>query len=115
MILGLLAVLNGMVMAGPPLPRSFGYVLQAEGLNSSRAEVVRRLAECGRDGLILDIAVDGSEDGRWTGAEVELIRAGKPGRKVLAYLSIGTDRNLKTLGRSVKAVEQGMEENHGIR
>lgn len=84
-----LLVLGGGARGETPPPQSLGYVLQAEGLGPTRADVVRRLAECGRDCLILDVAFDGSEDGRWSGDEVESIRAGKPGRKVLAYLSIG--------------------------
>ncbi len=84
-----LLVLGGGARAETPPLKSLGYVLQAEGLGASRADVVRRLAECGWDGLILDVEFDGSEGGRWTRDEVETIRAGKPGRKVLAYLSIG--------------------------
>ena len=83
-----LLVLGGRTMAAPP-PRSLGYVLQAEGLGTTRADVVRRLAECGRDCLILDVAFDGSEDGRWSGDEVRAVQAGNQGRKVLAYVSIG--------------------------
>ena len=89
MVMGLLAVLNGMALAATPSLQSFGYVLQAEGLDSSRVGVVRRLAEYGRDWIILDVAFDGSDNGRWTASELNTIQEGKTGRKVLAYLSIG--------------------------
>jgi len=70
-------------------PRSLAYVLQAEGLGSSRQEAVRRLGECGRDWIVIDTSFSGDADGRWTAADIKAIRAGQPGRKVLAYLSIG--------------------------
>lgn len=69
-------------------PQSFAYVLQADRLAADRAGVVRRLAECGRDWLVLD-AVFSTDDGPWTSAELQSIRAGKPGRRVMAYVSIG--------------------------
>lgn len=74
--------------AAPP-PRSFAYVLQAEGLANSRTAVEQKLAGCGRDWIVLDTSFTGGDDGRWTAAEIETIRAGQPDRKVLAYLSIG--------------------------
>lgn len=78
--------------AGPAAavaPRSFAYVLQAEALAGSRAEAVRHLAECGRDWIVLDAFFDGGENGAYTPQEIELIRRGRAGRRVLAYLSIG--------------------------
>ena len=74
--------------ASPPAPKSMAYVLQASGLAADRAAVVRRLAECGRDWVVLD-AVYSTDDGPWTPEEIQAIRAGKPGRRVLAYVSIG--------------------------
>ena len=70
-------------------PRSLAYVLQAERLGVTRAESVRRLEACGRDWIVVDPSFDGSSNGTWTAGEIRTIRAGQPGRKVLAYLSIG--------------------------
>lgn len=70
-------------------PLSFAYVLQAEGVSKSRAKAVSALASCGRDLVVLDIAYDGAEDGLWKAEEIEAIRKGKAGRKVVAYISIG--------------------------
>ena len=89
MCLGGLVFLGGIAGAQSISSPSLGYVLQAEGLESSRAGGVRRLAECGRDWIILDAAFDGNDNGRWTASELKTIREGKTGRKVLAYLSIG--------------------------
>jgi cysteinyl-tRNA synthetase, unknown class len=86
-----LALLCGQVCAetaSPPAPKSMAYVLQASGLAADRPAVVRRLAECGRDWVVLD-AVYSTDDGPWTPEEIQAIRAGKPGRRVLAYVSIG--------------------------
>lgn len=69
--------------------RKLGYVLQAESLGMSRAEVVATLANCDRDWLVLDASFDSETDGRWTADEIATIRAGRPGRRVIAYLSIG--------------------------
>ncbi len=76
------------VSPAPP-PASFAYVLQADGLAKSREKVVATLAGCGRDWMVLDASFDGAADGRWTSDEIKTIRAGKAGRQVLAYLSIG--------------------------
>jgi cysteinyl-tRNA synthetase len=70
-------------------PLSIAYVLQAEGLGASRQEAVRRLAECGRDWIVIDSLFDGSEDGEYSADEIQQIRAGRHNRKVLAYLSVG--------------------------
>ena len=78
-----------------PSPRSFAYVLQAEGLAASRSAVVQKLAECGRDWIILDASFTGGDDGRWTAAEIKTIRASQPNRKMLAYLSIGEAENYR--------------------
>lgn len=69
-------------------PKSMAYVLQAENLGS-RQEAVAKLADSGRDLVVIDYAYDGSKDGKWTKEEIAKIRAGKKGRKVIAYISIG--------------------------
>ena len=68
-------------------PASFTYVLQADSLAKSKAEAVAKLAACGRDWIVLD--ANFSSDEPWTAADLAAIRAGRAGRKVIAYLSIG--------------------------
>ena len=70
-------------------PRSLGYVLQADAGGKSRAQALKTLAESGRDVLVLDGWFSSDKGGAWTRAELDALRAAKPGRKVLAYLSIG--------------------------
>ena len=70
-------------------PQSLAYVLQADRLGTDRSQAVRRLAECGRDWIVIDASFDGSDSGAWSKEEIQAIRRGKAGRKVLAYLSIG--------------------------
>src|ERR1017187_2027095 len=66
---------------------SFAYVLQADSLAKSKAEAVTKLAACGRDWIVLD--ANFSSDEPWTAADLAAIRAGRAGRKVIAYISIG--------------------------
>jgi cysteinyl-tRNA synthetase len=68
-------------------PASFAYVLQADALAKSKAEAVAKLAACGRDWIVLDASFSNGEP--WTAADLAAIRAGRAGRKVIAYLSIG--------------------------
>lgn len=68
-------------------PKSMAYVLQADKLASTRAAAVQKLASSDRDIIVIDAAF--SSDGDWTPAEIETIRAGKSGRRVVAYVSIG--------------------------
>jgi cysteinyl-tRNA synthetase len=66
---------------------SFAYVLQADSFAKSKAEAVAKLAVCGRDWIVLD--ANFSSDEPWTEKDLSAIRAGKSGRKIVAYLSIG--------------------------
>lgn len=68
-------------------PRSMAYVLQADRLAASRDAAVKMLTACERDLVVLDAAYEAG--GEWTAAEISTIRAGKTGRRVVAYLSIG--------------------------
>lgn len=68
-------------------PTSMAYVLQADKLASSRADSVQKLASSERDLIVIDASF--SSEGDWTPAEIETIRAGKKGRRVVAYVSIG--------------------------
>ena len=79
-------------------PTSFAYVLQADSLAKSKAEAVAKLAACGRDWIVLDASF--STDAPWTAADLATIRAGKVGRKVIAYLSIGEAEDYRAYWQS---------------
>lgn len=68
---------------------SLGYVLQADRLTSSRNASVKALMESGRDWIVIDSAYDGTPEGRWSKSEISRMRSGQPGRRVIAYISIG--------------------------
>lgn len=70
-----------------PGPASFAYILQADAFAKTKPAAVEQLTACGRDWLVLDARF--SEDRSWEPADLDAIRSGKPGRKVVAYLSIG--------------------------
>lgn len=83
--LGML-VIAGRVRA-QAVPGSFAYVLQADADGRTRAAAVAQLAACGRDWIVLDAAFGGGTT--WPRADLDAIRAGQAGRKVVAYISIG--------------------------
>jgi cysteinyl-tRNA synthetase len=68
-------------------PKSMAYILQPDSFDKVRSKAVQRLAECGRDLIVLDAFF--GEGSAWTPAELETIRKGKSARRVVAYLSIG--------------------------
>ncbi len=68
---------------------SYAYVLQAEKLAKTRTGAVEMLAGSDRDLIIIDAFYNGDEDGRWKKEELDTIRNGKAGRKILCYFSIG--------------------------
>ena len=68
-------------------PTSFAYILQADVFAKTKPAVVTKLTECGRDWIILDAAFNA--DSPWERADLDAIRSGKTGRKVVAYISIG--------------------------
>jgi len=72
---------------GEPSPASFAYVLQADALAQTKAAAVERLAACWRDWIILDLAFDSRIP--WDRADLDTMRRGRAGRRILAYLSIG--------------------------
>lgn len=45
--------------------------------------------ESGRDWIVIDSAYDGTPEGRWSKSEISSIRSGQPGRRIIAYISIG--------------------------
>jgi cysteinyl-tRNA synthetase len=77
---------SGYIYADSP-PASFAYVLQAEELTSSRAETIEQLTQCNREWIILDAVY--SIGSPWAPGELDTIRKGQPGRKIVAYISIG--------------------------
>ncbi len=81
-----------------PAPASFAYVLQADTLAKSKAEAVAKLAACERDWIVLDAHFSSEE--AWTEKDLSAIRAGKAGRKVIAYLSIGEAENYRAYWQS---------------
>ena len=68
-------------------PASFAYILQADSFAKTKPSAVAKLKESGRDWIVLDAASAG--DTPWEQADLDTIRSGKAGRKVVAYLSIG--------------------------
>ena len=68
-------------------PASFAYVLQADSFATTKPAAVARLAACGRDWVVLDATFSG--DIPWEREELDRIRRGRVGRKVIAYISIG--------------------------
>ena len=70
-------------------PQSFAYVLQADARWKKQSEAVESLASCARDWIVIDAAYSGETDSRWTRTDLDTMRSGKSGRRVLAYLSIG--------------------------
>ena len=92
-----LLVINNSILA-QSLPTSFAYVLQADALAKTKAEAVAKLAACGRDWIVLDASFSTEEP--WTTADLSAIRAGRAGRKVIAYLSIGEAENYRAYWQS---------------
>ena len=82
-----LTLLRAIASSSVAPPTSFAYVLQADALAKTKPAAVAKLAACGRDWIVLDAAF--STDEPWTTNDLNTIRAGQPGRKVIAYLSIG--------------------------
>ncbi len=76
-------------VAADPLPASLAYVLQADKLAATKSTALVLLADCQRDWIVLDASFDTGRESRWNSADLTRIRNGRPGRKILAYLSIG--------------------------
>jgi cysteinyl-tRNA synthetase len=68
-------------------PASFAYILQADSFAKTKPAAVAKLKESGRDWIVLDATFAG--DTPWEQSDLNAIRSGKAGRKVVAYLSIG--------------------------
>ena len=68
-------------------PASFAYILQADSFAKTKPAVIAKFQESGRDWIVLDATFAG--DTPWERTDLDTIRSGKAGRKVVAYLSIG--------------------------
>jgi cysteinyl-tRNA synthetase len=79
-------------------PASFAYILQADEFAESKPAAVERLAGCGRDWIVLDARFD--EVTPWERVDLEKIRAGHAGRKVVAYISIGEAEDYRPYWRA---------------
>ena len=80
-------------------PASFAYVLQADSLAKTQPAAVQKFAACERDWLVLD-ANFSSPGEPWATTNLAVIRAGKSGRKVIAYLSIGEAEDYRAYWQS---------------
>ncbi len=68
-------------------PASFAYVLQGDSLAKTKAVAVEKLAASGRDWIVLDPTY--GDDVKWSYEDLGTIRKAHPGRKIIAYISIG--------------------------
>jgi cysteinyl-tRNA synthetase len=79
-------------------PASFAYILQADSIAKTKPAAVAQLKESKRDWIVLDATFAG--DTPWEQADLDAIRSGKAGRKVLAYLSIGEAEDYRSYWQS---------------
>lgn len=98
-VIALVLLASGKALLAQASPTSFAYVLQADSLAKSKATAVATLAACNRDWIVLDpnYACPGEP---WFTKDISAIRAGKSGRKVIAYLSIGEAENYRAYWQS---------------
>ena len=81
-----------------PNPASFAYILQADSFAKTKPAVIAKLKESGRDWIVLDATFAG--DTPWERTDLDTIRSGKAGRKVVAYLSIGEAEDYRSYWQS---------------
>ena len=86
-----------MAVTAQSAPTSFAYILQADSLAKTKSAAVKKLVACGRDWVVLDAVFKGDEP--WTSDDLAAIRAGRVGRKVIAYLSIGEAEDYRAYWR----------------
>jgi cysteinyl-tRNA synthetase, unknown class len=79
-------------------PASFAYILQADSFAQTKPAAIAQLQQSGRDWIVLDAAFAG--DTPWEQADLDAIRSGKAGRKVVAYLSIGEAEDYRPYWKS---------------
>ena len=76
---------------------SFAYVLQADAVAKDKKQAVERLAACGRDWIVLDSVFDAQT--LWEQADLDVLRRGHAGRKILAYISIAEAEEYRSYWR----------------
>lgn len=97
-IIALVALsLASRVGCAEPAPASFAYMLQADSFAKTKTLAVERLAACDRDWIVLDAGFDGET--AWDRADLDALRRGRPGRRVLAYISIGEAEDYRAYWR----------------
>ena len=79
-------------------PVSFAYILQADSFAKTKSAAVAKLKESGRDWIVLDTTF--ASDTPWEQTDLDTIRSGKAGRKVVAYLSIGEAEDYRSYWQS---------------
>jgi cysteinyl-tRNA synthetase len=79
-------------------PASFAYILQADSFAKTKPAAVAKLKESGRDWIVLDATFAG--DTPWEQTDLDTIRSGKAGRKVVAYFSIGEAEDYRSYWQS---------------
>ena len=79
-------------------PASFTYILQADSFAKTKPAAVAKLKESGRDWIMRDATFAG--DTPWEQTDLDTIRSGKAGRKVVAYLSIGEAEDYRSYWHS---------------
>ena len=79
-------------------PASFAYILQADSFAKTKTAVIAKLKGCGRDWIVLDATFAG--DTPWEQTDLDTIRSGKAGRKMVAYLSIGEAEDYRSYWQS---------------
>jgi cysteinyl-tRNA synthetase len=88
-IMLLFSVISSLYAEPKGLLKSFTYILQADKFADSRSDAVKELASSDRDLFIIDYSFSGSDNDKWWKSELDKIRAGKKGRKIVSYISIG--------------------------
>src|SRR5438067_9921651 len=73
--------------AEPIIPTSFAYILQDDAFAKTKPAAIEKLSGCGRDWIVLDAFFE--NDTPWSREDLDAIRSGQPGRKIIAYISIG--------------------------
>ena len=84
---GLQGILDARALAQATAPASLAYILQVDAFAKSKTDAVAKLAACGRDWIVIDTVF--AEGNPWERADLDAIRRGRAGRKVVAYVSIG--------------------------
>jgi cysteinyl-tRNA synthetase, unknown class len=82
-------------------PKTFAYLLQADAKKRTEAEALEMLTLSGRDLLIIDYSFDGGRFGKWSASQLNRLRAAKPGRKIVAYISIGEAEDYRSYWQPV--------------